>query len=61
MARSVEGPAEDDVGSAAMARPVQGGVEHVSERTLECVSERAEATTREWPVRAGADVTGTFI
>ena len=48
---------EDDHGhsrqSPALARPVQGGVEHESERTPRCVSERAETTTPEWPVRAG--------
>jgi len=29
-----------------MTRRGQGGAEHVSERTLRCVSERAEAATR---------------
>src|SRR5688572_26240368 len=35
-----------------MARSVQGGGEHVNERTLRCVSERAEPTTPEWPARS---------
>ncbi len=37
---------------AGWASPGQGGVEHESERTQRCVSERAEATTPEWAARA---------
>ncbi len=38
----------------AVARSVQGVAEHESERTQTCVSERAQATTPEWPATDGA-------
>jgi len=36
-------------------RSGQGGGEHVNERTLGCVSERAEPTTPAWTANAAAD------
>jgi hypothetical protein len=40
--------------ASRLAIPVQGAGEHGSEGTLTCVSERAEAATREWDPRIGA-------
>ena len=41
--------------AATVASRAEGGAEHASERTLVCVSSRAEATTR------GSAVTGVAV
>jgi hypothetical protein len=58
-------PEEHDDGhvwrAATLARSVQGVGEHASARTMTCVSERAEPTTREWPARGVAHLSDTVI